>query len=451
VIDTATGSVRELDRAVGGRFAWAPRRSLLAFESAGGLDVFDAAAGARTRLTGERLQSFVWSSAGKGIGYLTRHDSLLWPTGDVRFASLTGSVRTLVPAAGTAGGTIANLVATSMPRGVALRPNRARVLAEVSPGAVRARWDVTKLDADGGRVAFAACNHTFVWTPSSRTVVQAEPSESLGLRCSAPPTYSTSEWLFDLALAGDRVAFGETYGCTGGAWSLSTLELSDPGAAQELSRGYGSRCGVGFDLAMGEIVGSGPLLVYSLWQGRFVWQPTEERIVTSQQIRRVGGGLIAAREGPLIPLDVDRGRIAVSRGNTFQVIDERGTELWSVAVAPTTAAFAGDELALIRQGEAQRYAAATGHFLGSRALPAVTTTRPCKTPFNTWCGAGQLTIQDGARGLVAYVLAGRVHVLRLADGADLDVGSGAMARFFDGGLVVAEGPRLRVIPFSVLP
>jgi hypothetical protein len=52
--------------------------------------------------------------------------------------------------------------------------------------------------------------------------------------------------------------------------------------------------------------------------------------------------------------------------------------------------------------------------------------------------------------LVAYVADKRVHVLRLADGSDHDVGAGGMARFLDSALVVADDARLRLIPFGAL-
>jgi hypothetical protein len=98
----------------------------------------------------------------------------------------------------------------------------------------------------------------------------------------------------------------------------------------------------------------------------------------------------------------------------------------------------------------RRYRTATGEFVGSIALPAVTVGRPCKTPFSSWCEVGALSMQDGDRGLVAFVLAGRVHVLRLADVSDRDIAAGDRARFFDGGLVVADGARLRLFPFEAL-
>jgi hypothetical protein len=41
-------------------------------------------------------------------------------------------------------------------------------------------------------------------------------------------------------------------------------------------------------------------------------------------------------------------------------------------------------------------------------------------------------------------------VIRLADGHDVFVAAGTTARFFDGGLVYADGSRIRVVPFETL-
>jgi hypothetical protein len=60
-------------------------------------------------------------------------------------------------------------------------------------------------------------------------------------------------------------------------------------------------------------------------------------------------------------------------------------------------------------------------------------------------------LQDAARGLVTHVLDGQVHLLRLSDGADAEVAQGSLARFTSSGLVYADGPRLRLVPFDRLP
>lgn len=65
--------------------------------------------------------------------------------------------------------------------------------------------------------------------------------------------------------------------------------------------------------------------------------------------------------------------------------------------------------------------------------------------------APRLVLQDVAGGLAAYVLDGKVHVLRLADGADAVVASGTLARFMDEGLVYTDGWRLHLVTFDRLP
>ena len=60
------------------------------------------------------------------------------------------------------------------------------------------------------------------------------------------------------------------------------------------------------------------------------------------------------------------------------------------------------------------------------------------------------TLQEAANGLVTYLIAGDVHVLRLADGLDKAVGHGTLARFLGAGLAYADGSRIRVKPYSEL-
>jgi Tol biopolymer transport system component len=448
VVDVGSGTSTTLQNG-STPIAWAPRRRLLAFRS-DGLALFNADSRERRLLTPDVPRELAWSPRGDALAYVARAgEFLLSVPSDLRVATVAGAVRTVVDSAGRYGGEIASFSWVQAPP-TPPHPALDRSVATMTARELVAPWQITRVAADGTNVAYVSCNHVFVWRPDTGSVRQAEPAASLKPACGFENERIAYADVFDLAIAGDRVSYGETYGCTGGQWSVIALSLDDPGGASVLGRGAGSRCGVGFDVAFGDMLGSGNVLLYSAWRGRFLFQPRPERIITSEEIRRVGVGTIATRDGPLIPLDVDDDRIAVSKGNTLAVLGAGGTELWSVPVGPTAAVFAGDELALVRDGELRRYTAATGEPLGSRSLPAVTTRRPCKTPFNTWCDTGALTVQDGARGLVAFVLDRRVHVLRLADGSDRDVGTGEMARFFDGGLVVAEGARLRVLPFAEL-
>jgi hypothetical protein len=60
-------------------------------------------------------------------------------------------------------------------------------------------------------------------------------------------------------------------------------------------------------------------------------------------------------------------------------------------------------------------------------------------------------LEDASHGLVASVLDGQVHVLRLPDGSEATVGAGTLARFTDAGLVYASDATLRFVPFADLP
>ena len=54
---------------------------------------------------------------------------------------------------------------------------------------------------------------------------------------------------------------------------------------------------------------------------------------------------------------------------------------------------------------------------------------------------------DVARGLASYATAsGEIRVRRLADGREGVVGFGALSRFVDDGLAIADGARVRIVP-----
>ena len=137
------------------------------------------------------------------------------------------------------------------------------------------------------------------------------------------------------------------------------------------------------------------------------------------------------------------------------VLDANGSQLLSVPVVPLAAALSGNDLVILRQGELLDFDAATGtqtHAAAPRRrerprMRSSTAVRPSPTaPVRPTAHA-----QDAARGLVAYVLDGQVHLLRLSDGKDEVVGAGRLARFMDAGLVYADGSRLHLVPFAALP
>ena len=76
----------------------------------------------------------------------------------------------------------------------------------------------------------------------------------------------------------------------------------------------------------------------------------------------------------------------------------------------------------------------TGAQLHKRSVAAVPSGGPC---FRLPCPTPTLRLEDFARGLVAYTLQGKIHVLRLSDGHDRVVANGTMSRFVASGLVYA--------------
>jgi hypothetical protein len=84
-------------------------------------------------------------------------------------------------------------------------------------------------------------------------------------------------------------------------------------------------------------------------------------------------------------------------------------------------------------------------------MPNVTVGRDCHFYSEPHCPTdAQLKLQDAARGLAAYTLDGRLHVLHLGSGSDSVVGYADRARFMNAGLVYADGARINVISYSRL-
>ena len=137
--------------------------------------------------------------------------------------------------------------------------------------------------------------------------------------------------------------------------------------------------------------------------------------------------------------------------------DKDGRSLLSVPIAPRAAQLSENNLVLATPGQLLDYDAGTGALLHTWALPNVETGRDCAfhcgpTP-SCWyyCAAYRLVLEDAARGLVAYIFDGQLHVLRLVDGKDMVVAQARVARFIDSGLVYVDGSRISFVPFTALP
>jgi hypothetical protein len=135
--------------------------------------------------------------------------------------------------------------------------------------------------------------------------------------------------------------------------------------------------------------------------------------------------------------------------------DIRSGDLRVVTLAGRARTIANLVLAL--PGHLRDYDVRTGELLHTWTMPNVQTGLDCdfhcgpRPTCLASCPAYPLVLEDAARGLVAYVFDGRVHVLRIADGADAVVAGGSMARFVDSGLVYADGSRISFVPFAELP
>lgn len=437
---------------------WSPDGRHLAFSREGRLHVLDTAT-RRVRVLGRQhpvygVKSFAWSPAGDEIVYALGYAAQ--PSGWMEAVSLGGRVRR-VPFTHPAG--VGGAVAWSAtPSGLRLRPPMP--LWTSSGNELRLRQRVRSLAADGDRAAFLVCNSLGVWRPARADVVSVRAQ---GVLCDADNTL----FLYGVALAGDQVAWASLQGGNSKSGWLTTAPIS-PNAPQTVvsaPRGRTSGEPRG-DARSGYLLGDGRLLAFSEWAfcddlGRpCIGVPVTDRRILAQSLWRVRepswpdacplgvsrvpytlpvGRCQALRlePGPLVPLDVSDGRIVASGDNATVILDPEGREVRSIPVSTTSAQLAGNDLAVLDSGLLRVYDASTGAFLGSRG------------------GVGDL--QDVAAGLAAHIVEGRLHLLRLRDGADVVIGSAISARFGDSGLFYShEGEypwrgRIRFVPFDRLP
>src|SRR5262249_27246277 len=229
---------------------------------------------------------------------------------------------------------------------------------------------------------------------------------------------------------------------------------TDPSNFDSLDRVYsanGCAVGPGGD---GDLVGDGNLLVFSTWRD----DDNCPARTLEQSIFRVDAGhcpcpAIGSSPGPLVPFDVGEGRIVAGGENATVVYDAAGAQLAFVPVSPLAAQISGSNLIILVRGRLLDYEAGTGSLLHTWPLPDVPSAGDCGSPhYGTWeCRQARLVPEDAAHGLATYVLDGHVHVLRLNDGADANIGAGSLARFTDRGLVYADGATLHLVPFAQLP
>jgi hypothetical protein len=455
VVDVAKSSSRLLASPNGLRQAWSPKRDLLSFDGSDGLELLDATNGTTRYLSSDHTLAPTWSPDGRSIAYVVHLDLPDYREGDLRVADLSGGVRTVVQGSGAAGGQM-DVFAWIRPRGtVHYRLPRPRSMPTVSARELDSPWKIERIATDGERLAYVSCGHIFVWTPATGDLRQAEPAASLFPFCRQPndPTASEPFEIYDLTLAGDRLAFATRTGNMSQAFTLYEEGLSPaPMPRVVMSAGAFAGCGVGSG-GLGELAGAGDLIVFSRWR-EVDLRPGCAVRTTSQEIDRLDPGgcpcpVLESSPGPLVPTDVDEGRTVAVGDNQVLILNRGGAVVLSIPLSAASAQLAGSDLVVARRGELLHYDARTGVLLQTWVLPDVPTAGSCGSP-HPWTCTAPLVLRDTRRGFATYTVGGEVHVIRLADGQDASLGPGTTAQFFDGGLVYADGSRIHIVPFEAL-
>ena len=412
--------------------AWSPDGRRIAYEDLDGLRVVALSGGAPRLLVKGQTHGIAWRRGGDQIAFATGSG--------VGIVTLAGRARTLARFA--VGEAQAGVGWSAAPKDLRYRTvEPIPPLVEVSGRELRSRVPIRALSADGDRVAYALCPHVLgAWRPGDAAQVPLGNATVAACR----PDYPQA--LYDLALAGDRLAYMVREGGIQVRWwlMLTTLARRDEGTA--VASGADCCAGDPRQPPVGDLLGDGSLLVYGAWSR-----------MTPESIWRLDGApaQIAGADGDLQPLSLDQGRIvARAADGSLELLTADGSVLRMLDVRALGAALAGDDLVVLVQGQLRDYSAATGDLLHAWPLPDVPSTGRCRRLF---CPTVRLTLDDEARGLAVYTLDGAVHLLRLRDGFDYTVPGATAAELEDTGLFYAyagEAPwpgRIRFVPFAELP
>lgn len=347
-------------------------------------------------------------------------------------------------------------------------------LLQVTPNELRLREPVVALAAEGGRAAFAFCNQLVgVWRPGAGVTRLGLPAQF-----ACPPPRGL-ERVFSLAIAGDRVAWAAGAGGNQVTNLLFLVILNRPQQVKvPILTAYCCRGSDPDQERLGDVYGDGDFIAFGsrLKCGdspNAPGCPTGARRLIMQSVWRlrrppfrafcVGGVIapctaLAAMNEEFRPLSVDSGRVAVRRTRgVFFVLDTAGKLVRRLRPVPDVdpaVELMGGRAVVGTPGRLRVYSIASGAQLSSRALPNVATGGVCGMPP---CPQVVLRLVDAARGLVAYIHSGQLHLLRLRDGRDRVVAAANDARFGDSGLFYSytgAAPwvaRIRHVRWSALP
>jgi hypothetical protein len=410
----------------------------------------------RTRLLldGEEGFSLSWAPDSKSLAYIGGYlHSGTSDTRDINVVTLAGRQRTVLSSRASYGGRIVSLAWTRSPA-------RLRYRAAAPVQGLYAGGEVARLAADGSVVAFSACNSVYAWKPPAgqASLVDANP---YGATLCFPPADRVQ--VYDLAVSRDLIAFGRTYGSLSPRMALYERQL--PAGIRQLADGF---TGVGsHTYGVGTLAGADGVLVYSSWRGRD--QTVEGGVIVMSQVIYRDGAAIASSPGLAEPLDLDGGRIVVahafwadgtwqSRRPSLALLDGTGFELLSLPVDAAAAQLAGRDLVVAVPGRLLDYDAESGELVHTWPLADVPSEPDClfwSSPtcpgFPVGLATRGLVLQDAARGIAAYTLDGKLHLLRLADGRDVVVATANEARFLDAGLAYSDLARVHFLPNAAFP
>ena len=347
-------------------------------------------------------------------------------------------------------------------------------LVQIGPHELRLSQPLAGLAADGRRAAFVFCNQLVgTWRPGAANVTRLGPLA----QWTCPPPRGL-ERTFGIGAAGDRVAWVASAGGNVYTNLVFLVVLSKPHTLTIAAET--DYCCRGLDPdpnRMGDVYGSGGLLVFSsrVKCGDLGAPacPGSTRTVVSQTMWRLRRPPFAAqcvnKPGPCVqlttaapnatlrPLSVSAGRVLLLNNGVLELRNASGAitrQFGGVAGVMRGADLMANRVLVLVPAALRVYNAGTGALVRTRALPNVTSAGVCGMPP---CPTAALQLQDAARGLVAYTLSGKLHLLRLRDGRNKVVATADTARFGSRGLFYAYAgaapwvSRIRFVPWTGLP
>ena len=348
-------------------------------------------------------------------------------------------------------------------------------LVQVTSHELRLSQPLAGLAAGGRRAAFAFCNQLVgTWRPGATNVTRLGPLS----QWTCPPPRGL-ELTFSIAYAGDRVAWAVSAG--GNVYSNLVFLVALSHAHTLTIAAETGYCCRGFDPdpnRMGDVYGAGNFLVFSSRVkcgdlgapscpgptrtdvSQTMWQLRRPPF-SAQCVNKPGPCAQLTTSAPnatLRPLSVSAGRVLLLNNGVLELRSASGAITHQfgggLAAMMRGADLMGNRVLVLVPAALRVYNASSGALVRTRPLPNVTSAGVCGMPP---CPGAALQMLDAARGLVAYTLSGKLHLLRLHDGRNRVVGRAEDARFGSKGLFYAYSApapwvsRIRFVPWAALP